>query len=213
MSNEQTVVILVHGYNVSQPANTVGKFREVFEEMGCLVENFTYGYWPFPWQLTRRNPKFAREIAERVRYWKRKGYRVYLAVHSNGAAIARLACTIHRAPIDRILAIHPALHRQVPVCEAVERVIVVHNGGDTAVVAGRLLGRVAKYLVPKTWVFRPWGKMGRDGYVGVMQNHINVDSHSDIYPEAVRCWGHSDEFKAPASHYWLPYLGDLLIRN
>lgn len=208
MSN--VVVILIHGYNVVDPRRTVGKFRPYFEQLGCIVENYTYGYWPLPIQITRRNPKFAREVADRCRYWKEKGYWVVLAVHSNGAAIARIAREVHKAPIDRLLAVHPALKRDIHPCPHAKKVIVVHNQGDLAVVAGGWLGSVAKFVFPRSWEkARPWGQMGQDGYRGSAANVRNVDSGSRKYE--IRCWGHSDEFKAGKVEYWLPLLAHMIL--
>ena len=208
-----TVAILVHGFNVTAPAWTVGKFRKPFEALGCLVEEFNYGYWPYPWQLTKRNPKFAKQLAERCRYWKSQNYRVVVVGHSNGAAIVRLACTIHSARMDRVLAVQPALRQESSVCDQVDRVLVVHNDGDRTVVLGRLLGRITKLVRMDSWRFRPWGKMGRYGYVGTRQNHINIDTDSDIYPEEVRARGHSTLFKENLASYWLPYLADLVVNK
>lgn len=208
---EQTVVILIHGYNVSDPRRSVGKLRKPFEDLGCLVENYTYGYWPFPWQITKRNPKCAKQVAERVKHWKGKGYRVFVACHSNGAAITRIATMVHRAWIDRVLAIHPALRTNLLVSNTSDRVLVVHNSGDKAVAAGGILGWFSSKLIPDTWTFRPWGKMGQDGYSGKNESHRNVNSGDMSHP--VRCRGHSDEFKSGKADYWLPLLANMLVED
>ncbi len=204
-----TVVILLHGYKVIDLRNSIGKMRPYFEELGCLVEVHPYGYWPFPWQITKINPQVAVEVAERVRYWKQKNYQVCIACHSNGAAITRSVCLVHGVQIDRILAIHPALRKTMEISETAEKVIVVHNHGDKAVVAGKLLGWVSRWLIPDSWVFRPWGTMGMHGYVGKVSGYLNIDSGSDSYH--VPCWGHSDEFQKGKSEYWLPLLANELL--
>ncbi|MEQ8409113.1 MAG: hypothetical protein RKH07_12640 [Gammaproteobacteria bacterium] len=198
------VAILIHGYNVSDPRQTVGKIRPYLEDLGVLVENYTYGYWPLPIQVSRRNDQFAAEVAERCQYWKSKGFTVYLVGHSNGCVIARTACLTYGAPVDRILAIHPALKRHLSICGLAERIIVVHNQGDLAVVAGGLLGRLTALFMPKWESARPWGEMGQDGYQGPSSNHINIDSASRDY--SVKCWGHSDEFSEKKKQYWLTIL-------
>jgi hypothetical protein len=205
-----TVVILIHGYNVTDMSSSVGKFRPVFEEMGCMVEYFPYGYWPWPWQITKRNPKFAKEVTERARRWKDKGYRVVIACHSNGATITWLACHTRAAPIDRILAVHPALHKNKPISTKAEKVIVVHNQGDKAVVAGGVLGWISRHLVPKSWTFRPWGQMGQDGYTGTAENHINIDS-GNAEQWAMPCSGHGQEFHEGYDAYWLPLLANEIL--
>ena len=209
MSN--IVVILIHGYNVSDPRNTVGKFRREVEKFGHTAELYSYGYWPFPWQITKRNPKFAREIAGRIRYWKGKGYRVYLIAHSNGNTIARICEKVHKQYADRILAIHPALRKTMEISEFAEKVYVVHNKGDKAVVAGKVLGWFTKVLSMDSWRFRPWGDMGQDGYNGGRVNHFNIDTGSNKLPPMLRCHGHSEEFHENVAHYWLPYLTDKLL--
>ena len=206
------VVILIHGYNVSNPGKTVGKLRDPFEKLGCIVENHTYGYLPLPIQITRRNPRIARQVAGRCKYWKGKGYEVSLAVHSNGAAIARIAREIHSAPIDRILAIHPALRTTLTPAKGAKRTIVVFNGGDTAVVAGGWLGKISKWIMPKSWDTRPWGKMGQTGYNGTAGNVRNINTGETALKEK-RCWGHSDEFEKGKHEYWLPFLAYDLING
>jgi pimeloyl-ACP methyl ester carboxylesterase len=209
MSNQPPVVILIHGYNVSDLRQSVGKFRPYFEAEGCLVETYAYGYWPFPWQITKRNPKFAREVAARVSYWKNKGRAVILVLHSNGGTIARLACLVHGARADRILAIHPALHSEMEISHIAGKVIVVHNKGDVAVVAGKVLGFFSRWIFPKSWVFRPWGDMGQDGYKGLSETHFNIDSGDESHP--IRCHGHSQEFEEGYEAYWLPLLVNKIL--
>lgn len=206
----ETVVILLHGYKVLDVRRSVNRLRPYLEALGCLVEVHPYGYWPFPWQITKVNPQVALEVAERVRYWNEKGYRVCIACHSNGGAIARSVCLVHQVPVDRILAIHPALRKDLHISETAEKVIVVHNKGDRAVVAGKVLGWISRWLIPNSWVFRPWGDMGQDGYQGPLENHGNIDSGSDRYP--ITCHGHSQEFRKGRAEFWLRHLSQVLIR-
>lgn len=187
-----TVVILIHGYNVSQPNQTVGRARPILEEYsGVIVENYTYGYWPLPIQVSRRNVRFAKEVADRVNRWKNLGYKVFVLCHSNGAVITHLARNKFGAEIDRVLAVHPALKRHIHPCPKAEKVIVVHNQGDLAVVAGGWLGKITSKIMPSWESARPWGQMGQDGYRGSHANVENVDT-GHCSP---RCWGHSDEFQ------------------
>ena len=55
------IAILVHGYNVTDPGDTVGKLRKHYERLGVLVEAFDYGYWPFPW-MVRKNKYNANQM-------------------------------------------------------------------------------------------------------------------------------------------------------
>lgn len=208
----KTVVILIHGYNVTDLRKSVGKFRPYFEDRDCLVETYAYGYWPFPWQITKRNPKFAKEVTERAWYWHHKGYRVVVACHSNGAVITWLACSVRAAPIDRILAVHPAMHKNKPISRYAEKVLVVHNQGDRAVVAGGVLGWFSKHIAPKSWTFRPWGQMGQDGYTGSSPNHENIDS-GDSSKWEITCSGHGQEFEEGFEAYWLPLLAEMILAD
>lgn len=210
-SNRPIVVILIHGYKVVDPRRTVGKLRPYFESLGCLVENYTYGYWPIPAQITKRNPQAGKEVAKRCKHWRDKGYRVFVAAHSNGCVIARMACEIYHAPIERVLAINPALRKHLNPNKCATQVIVAHNQGDRAVVLGGWLGFLSKRIFPKSWTARPWGQMGQDGYTGRSRHVSNIDTGSSAYE--VKAWGHSDVFSKEKSSYWLGLLAGKLIKD
>ena len=203
-------VILIHGYNVSDPRQTVGKFRQHFEALGCQVEMYSYGYWPLPIQVSRRNPKFASEVAKRVFFHHTNGREVYLVAHSNGCVITHLMANKYSWPVEKMLAIHPALRETLHPCRVAKKTLVVHNDGDKAVTAGKLLGWLGKIFIPKTWKFRPWGEMGRIGYMGFNNDITNIDTNSkkDFNPTA---WGHSDEFSKGKSDYFMSRLAQMLI--
>ena len=206
------VVILVHGFSVMDPRTTVGRFRKYFESMSCMVETFTYGYVPFTWQITKRNPKIAEEFAGRVAYWKGKGYRVYVAAHSNGCVITRLACETRGSEIDRLLAMHPALRPDLHPASSADRVLVVHNQGDNAVVAGGWLGRLSRWIFPESWTVRPWGQQGQDGYSEYSRTVRNINTGNKLMYDPI-AWGHSDEFSANKEAYFLPMLAHMLVED
>lgn len=184
------VALVVHGWNVMRPLEGVGKLRPVLEKLGYLVEYYPYGYWPLPIQVSRRNPKFAKQLTDRCVYWANKGYEVTVVCHSNGAAITKLANDMYQAPIDKVLAIHPALKKYLHPCGKAKKVVVAHNQGDKIVVAGGLLGIFTKFINEKWETARPWGQMGQDGYTGGAATVENVDTQPP-------CSGHSDEFNYP----------------
>lgn len=204
---DKVVAILVHGFNVTNAQNTVGKFRRYFEDFDCIVEEMNYGYWPFTWQIVRRNPKEAQRLAERVQRWHDKGYRVVVVNHSNGAAITYLAAG---APIWRVLSMHPALDRDSHPCATADQVIVVHNRGDLSVVAGSWLSALVRKLTPKRYEARPWGQMGQDGYKGAASNVRNIDT-GDAGRFRPTAWGHSDEFSDDKQAYFLPLFAALIL--
>lgn len=210
---EKTVVILVHGYNVTNPERTVGKFRGPMEETGAVVEGFTYGFVPFTWQITRRNPMLAKKLGDRVKHWLDKGFSVNLVAHSNGATICYLAGRHHGATFDKVMYIHPALRKDANPCESANKIYVIHNDGDKAVMAGRFLGRIVGFFSRKPKRARPWGKMGKDGYQGKFDKrvvNIDTDNGEKFSPTA---WGHSDEFKNGKAAYFMPRLTRLFFEG
>lgn len=173
------VAILIHGYNVADPGKTVGKLRPEFEALGVLVEVHNYGYWPFTWQVTRRNPKEAEEVAKRCRYWKLKGYEVIVVGHSNGVAVIYLATKDHNAPVDVCVAINPALDVHLNPAPKAKSVQVWHNQGDRPVKWAVWLRKIFKGVEA-----RPWGAMGAYGYQGKDQNVINFNAGEDFKKKA-----------------------------
>lgn len=204
------IIILVHGFNVANPEFTINKFRQYFESLGCMVEAFTYGYVPFTWQITRSNPKIAKRLAGRCEYWADQGYKVIITNHSNGATITRIATEIHGAPIWRVLSIHPALTKTLHPCETADKVIVVHNEGDSAVVAGKWLSAIVRRLTPNRYRARPWGEMGKVGYKGDAPNVQNIDTGDATIFEPT-AHGHSDEFSKSKANYFLHQLAALIL--
>lgn len=202
------VAILLHGYNVMDPRRTVGKFRKHFERRGYLVESYNYGYKPFPIQILKHNPAIAEDVAARCRYWKGKGYEVTLVGHSNGACIIHLADQDYDAPIDKVLAVNPALETEIAVSKKARAVIVVHNRRDTAVMAGGVLTALTRLVLPKKWTARPWGPMGKHGYRGELKTHHNINSGDPIHnPQAL---GHSGVFGVTKAHAWMPKLARMI---
>jgi pimeloyl-ACP methyl ester carboxylesterase len=195
-------VILIHGYNVVNPQRTVGQLRQPFERLGYVVETFTYGYVPHTWQITKRNPSLAKQLAERVRYHRSLGREVDLVGHSNGCTIAHLAGRDHltHGDVRVFTAINPALEIDLHPCSSAQRCHVWHNDGDGAVKASRWL-RLVTWLTPlDEQLARPWGRMGAWGYTGDATNVINHDTIAEHNPTAS---GHSAVFEDPQSAYYM----------
>jgi pimeloyl-ACP methyl ester carboxylesterase len=197
----ETVVILIHGYNVKNPQDTVAHFRSHFESLDCLVESLNYGYVKLPLTLITRNPKTAARLDARCRYWKAKGKRVIVVGHSNGCAIAYLSAEKHKSPIDVALYVNPALTKDKLPCPGARSTYILHNEGDFAVKLGKWLS----WLSPKTsTLHRPWGAMGRVGYRGNPRRSIfNIDCYNTYYPPH-RADGHSAVFTEKNREFWLP---------
>lgn len=196
----QPVVLLVHGWNVENPEVTVGRLRPHFENRGYLVEHLLYGYLPFTWQATRRNPRIAKKLAGRVARWQGLGHPVDVVGHSNGCAITQLACTVHKMRPRTVEAINPALRDTLHPAPTAEHVHVWHNAEDRATAVSKLISWMP--WVRKT---RPWGDMGRDGYQSGGQGVINLDTGRDF---PINALGHSAVFKPPASEFYLPTIAD-----
>jgi len=190
------IVILVHGYNVSNLELTVGKLRKPFEELGYMVENLRYGYLPHTWQVTKKNPSIARKLASRVTHWQRRGYLVDVVGHSNGCAIGRIATTDNMMNVNTFVAINPALKKDLNPSSTAELVQVWHNEGDSAVVLGKWL----RWLTGWARKARPWGEQGNEGYTGKDKNVVNFDCGKDF---TVKADGHSAVFHKPASEFYL----------
>lgn len=197
--SERPVALLIHGYNVSNPELTVGRLRGPFEDLGYLVETLNYGYWPLPLQISRINPSVADRLHTRVTLWQSRGHAVDVVGHSNGCAIIRLAFERHGTSPRTVVAVNPALHDSTHPCPSAEAVQVWHNRGDGAVVSGKWLSRIAG-LVPffgsAITASRPWGDMGRDGYLGDSSTVRNFDSGELLNPPHYAL-GHSAVFHYP----------------
>lgn len=199
----KTVVILVHGYNVSNPEQTVNKLRPYFEELDCLVETFTYGHTNL-FQVRWNNPRLAKRLAMRTAYWHAKGYQIIVVGHSNGCAIAHLGARNHEFYADVMLAINPALEKKLNPCRAAKKSVVLFNEGDQPVRWARRLSRI----IPKSWFdARPWGEMGAVGYKGNCLHIKNIDSGA-MAPKAD---GHSAVFHGKQAPVHLPHAANSAV--
>lgn len=191
------VVVLVHGWNVSNPELTVGRLRDAFEARGYIVEHLLYGYLPFTWQVTRRNPKIAAKLAGRVKRWQDNGHAVDVVGHSNGCTIIHLACQWNGLRPRTVEAINPALRDTLHPAPGADLVHVWHNSGDTPVTVSKWIS-----WLPWSHKWRPWGDMGRDGFRGGLgRGVVNLDTLAD-FPVAAS--GHSTVFKDPYAGFYLP---------
>jgi len=192
------VVILIHGYNVSNPERSVGLLRPCFEKLGYEVVMLNYGYWPFTWQITRQNPKVAKRLAVLVEEWNAKGYAVDLCGHSNGDTIIRLASRDYQIDVRTVVGINPALKKDTHPCPTAKLVQVWYNGGDMPVVLGKWL----RWLTPWARKARPWGQMGMEGYRGDVTDSpvVSFDAGNSF---KVKASGHSAVFKKPERGFFL----------
>lgn len=188
------LVILVHGFNVTKWESTVGKLKSPFEDLGFKAIPFVYGHTNIL-QVRLRNPSLAKKLADEVFEAKSRGYRVYVVGHSNGAAIIRIASVVNKAPIDVAVCVNPALQRNLNPCPQASLVQVYHNANDKPVVLGKWL----RWLAPWAKAARPWGEMGRYGYLGIDANVANFDTLNDFLMKGS---DHSGVFQPPAVGYF-----------
>lgn len=196
-----TVVILVHGFRVDRPLKSIAQMRPHFEALDCIVEGFNYGDLGI-FAVRRHNHTLARKLSARVDYWKQKNKRVIVVAHSNGAAINHIACKYYGGEPDVVAAINPALWRRLHPAPGAHLVHVWHNEGDCVTWWARLLSKVVPSKVFKA---RPWGEMGRIGFVGPDRNVLNLNAGRHFPVQAL---GHSAVFKKPARDYFLPLIAN-----
>lgn len=197
------IVILIHGYNVVNLEKTVGILRPYFEAQGYVVENLSYGFVPFVWQLEKKNPKVAKRLSSRIAYWQNEGAEeIVLVGHSNGCAIAYQTDNYYYNKIKTMIAVNPALDRKEHPYKSADKVFVLHNNEDKVVVKAKWLMWVAEKL---NWGWLkpiPWGEMGRTGFKGLASNVTNVDTGKGKEVAL----GHSGVFK---SHFYLQQIVNL----
>jgi len=180
------VVILIHGFNVTDPDNSVGKLTKHFQEGGFFVRNFNYGYASLR-KVRLRNGTLAKKLARIVKEYKADGRKVAVVGHSNGCTIMRIAANRWSMPADVATCLNPALKRDEHPAQNVPSVTVFHNEQDKVVTWSKWLRRL-------TWFAsraRPWGEMGRYGYLGDCEGVVNICTAHDF---SVAALGHSGIF-------------------
>lgn len=194
------VAVLVHGFNVEWPERTVGKLAVYFEQRGYKVIMFRYGHTNI-FEVTERNPKLAEALAQLVNHHTdTMEHEVTVVGHSNGAAIIYLASlgSEMELPIKpkRCIAINPALQSKLHPCIEADETYVWHNKKDKPVLWAKRLTAVLRWLgFKKVIKARPWGAMGRVGYMGTAVKDpsvININSGFEFLP--YRALGHSGIF-------------------
>lgn len=199
MSEVKKAIILIHGYNVSNPGKSVGRLRKPFEALGYKVVMLNYGYWPFTWQITHINPKVAKKLADSVKELIDEGYTVDIAGHSNGCTIVYLASHRYDLEVNTFVAINPALKRDSHPCISAKLVQVWFNGSDMPVIFGKWL----RWLTPWARKARPWGEMGMEGYKG-KNNEPPVVGFDAGEQFKVKAEGHSAVFERKVRGFFLP---------
>jgi len=185
--------ILIHGYNVDDPEQTVGKLR------AHLKHSYLFDYGHF-------------NLAQVLMYNRREAMRLYhilikhpninIYAHSNGCAIALLAARMG-APIKNLVCINPALNIDAHFPDNIQNVIVVHTKHDKPVRAARLFDGLPLLglLIPDIW--------GAMGAYGAMVNNPRV-TNLDV---SLFVFGHSEVFESQNITKVFPSVENLLIKK
>lgn len=180
-------VHLIHGIHSSHGGNT-SRLAPFFRRAGFETMVRSYG-----WALALTtgltdwlNKRRAKRLAEVIKDGDA------IVCHSNGAAVAYHIQAEHRM-LSALILVNPALDCDTEF-DNVDRVLVVHNAGDTVVGWSE--------LAP----FSHWGSMGRDGYTGKSGNVINLDAGNPLIAGLPALDGHNALFADDALPEWGPFL-------
>jgi len=193
--------IHIHGYNVEDYRQTIGKLEREFRKMG--IESSVLVYHADTIRETRiKNPDVARRLAEAILRHQADGDAVIVTAHSNGATILRLAWENYLASPEVAICIQPALPSNTHPSPNADVVKVLWNPSDLVVKHGRFLTWVIRHVIPRWVKDRDWGEMGATGYTGVSPDIINENTMD--YP--VPASGHSGIFRGDAALVNLPMI-------
>ena len=195
--------IHVHGYNVEDYRDTVGKLDQEFKEED--IESIVLVYHADNHiQARKKNPDVARRLATRISYYRDRGYKVLVTAHSNGNTILRLAYDLYETSPDIAVCIQPALPSKMNPSPDAKHVAVYWNPEDSIVKMGRILTWLTKLISNKWAAERNWGQMGATGYQGLDPNVDNINTMDGFYPR--RASGHSGIFGYRCSGYWMNFI-------
>lgn len=194
MSNnksEKLMNVLIHGFNVHKPEQTVGKLRRYVKNTFM----FNYG-WRFL-SVLWHNKRDAKKLKE---YLDSKGF-CFVYAHSNGCAIA-VESARQGAKIHTLICINPALKCKTKFPKSIGRVIVIYTKHDNPTKAARFFDKVPfiQLIVPNAW-----GAMGAIGYTGDDERVLNWDLSKTLK-------GHSDFFDDSQLKENIPHLNELLSK-
>jgi len=206
---ETTLVILIHGFNVSDGGeDTVGKLKKFYlQHPNTTVRSFTYQSQPGIIRdllMTRFcNDDLAEDLANMITKKYEMFDNIIVVGHSNGAAIAHLASRMLVAPVhvDKYVYIQPALKAHLPRSESVSAIDIYHNRSD------RVVG-LSKWLFWRASA-RPWGEMGSVGYIGPEDPHtLSLDTENSYEPAS----GHSGIFEENKILFWGPLIVEMSFK-
>lgn len=178
--------ILVHGFNTSDPQETVGKLQAYLEQSFL----FNYGWFGLMSVLlyNKREAKKLKSIID-----SDQDNVVY--AHSNGCAIAVEAAR-QGAKIKTLICINPALKCNTVFPGTIERVLVIHTKHDRPTKAASFFDKIPliQLIVPNAW-----GAMGAKG-------HSIDDKRVTNWNLSALLKGHSEFFEKENLNFLMPDL-------
>ena len=161
--------ILIHGFNVHKPENTVGKLKAYLPRS----EMFAYG-WRF-FSVLWHNKKDATKLKARITNTKCDVWG-----HSNGCAIAVEAAR-QGAKIRTLVLINPALRVDTVFPDTIDKVVCVYTNNDKATKQAKFWGKVPfiNWLVPNSW--GAGGAYGCDNADVKLDYTMYLSDHSDFF--------------------------------
>ncbi len=195
---DRTLVIMIHGFNVTDGgASTILKLKPYYRKRGAHVISLRYGWFGLL-QARFCNEEVSEDLAKLIDGNAKHYSKIIVVGHSNGCAIAHLASFKCKAIIHRLVYINPALKRYYVPDSNVKAIDVWHNAEDNAVLWAKLLFWRARE--------RPWGLMGRTGYMGQDTRFVNFDTARDF---TTKVKGHSAIFKKRAICFFGLLIADI----
>jgi hypothetical protein len=196
-------VIHVHGYNVGDYRNTVGRFDDVCDEAGLLSLPLVY-HADNVREARRMNPDTAHRLADLIRHLKATGNTVIVAAHSNGNTVLRMAYDLCGVSPDVALCVQPALPSNMHPSPGAKHVAVYWNPSDSVVKLGKFLTWLTKFISPEWAARRNWGQMGATGYTGKAENVLSLNTTDDCHP--IKAAGHSAIYSEGCAGYWMHFM-------
>lgn len=187
------IVRLIHGIHSPEGNNNMSALlphmRAALSD--TKVELFSYGFMGF-WRARWSNDGVAKRLASMLKLNVLED-EVWIT-HSNGGAIAYLACTKFGAKPKAIINVNPALDRWLSA--PVDHVLTIHSDGDRAVWLSQWLP------------FHIWGDQGHVGYRGFQKNTRNVNASEFL--DIMRYHDHCGAFSSIRIGRWASFFAQFI---
>lgn len=173
------MITLVHGFNVKDPQNTVGKLKKYLPD--AIMFNYGWRFFSVLWH----NKKDAKVLKNNLNNVLGENDERIVYAHSNGAAISVDAAR-QGARITTLVLINPALKVNTNFPSSIDNIIIIYTKHDKATAQARFWDKVplVQLIIPNAW-----GAMGTDGYKGDDCRVTNMNlseylkDHSDFFSD------------------------------